>query len=430
MLLLIALVALTPRAWAQEAQVVDRIAAVVGNEAILASEIDEQLFILYPQGKGLPDDPAALQKIRRDILNDLIANQLLLYQARRDTLIRVTEEDVDKAVDELVRNTRGRYTSEPDFLRDLQVAGFQTIEEWRSWLRDQQRDALTLDQMKSMLEGRGKLKTVVPTEQEMHEFFESRRGQQQRPETITLQQIILAPQPTDAAKLAAFTKADSIAKELRAGADFATAARRFSMDPGSKEQGGSLNWFRRGVMHPDFERVAFGYKPGVISDPVETPFGYHVIQVQRVQAAEVQARHILIIPDLGPAEVDSARRLANDIVVRLRAGASFDSMQVRYHDDAETKDLERFPVSRLPQSYKDALANVPPNEFSGVFELAGPEGTRSKFAVVQVLKREPAGEIQFDDARPEVLRLLTDAMTMRRYIAELQRANNVDIRVP
>ncbi len=92
-------------------------------------------------------------------------------------------------------------------------------------------------------------------------------------------------------------KADSILLELRRGADFAAAAKRFSQDPGSKDQGGALNWFRRGVMVPEFERVAFGLKPGVVSDPVESPFGYHLIQVERVQPAEVQARHILIVPD-------------------------------------------------------------------------------------------------------------------------------------
>ena len=99
--------------------------------------------------------------------------------------------------------------------------------------------------------------------------------------------------------------------ELRRGADFATAARRFSQDPGSKEQGGSLNWFRRGVMVPEFERVAFGLKPGVVSDPVESPFGYHIIQVERVQPGEVQARHILLVPEIDSAHVDSARATAD-----------------------------------------------------------------------------------------------------------------------
>ena len=86
-----------------------------------------------------------------------------------------------------------------------------------------------------------------------------------------------------AEKQRAYALADSIAQALRHGADFAVAARRFSQDPGSREQGGDLGWFRRGPLVPEFERVAFALKPGVISDPVETPFGYHIIQVKRTQ---------------------------------------------------------------------------------------------------------------------------------------------------
>jgi len=63
-------------------------------------------------------------------------------------------------------------------------------------------------------------------------------------------------------------------------------ARRFSQDPGSKDQGGELNWFRRGVMVPEFERVAFALRPGIISDPVETAFGYHIIQLDDVRPAK------------------------------------------------------------------------------------------------------------------------------------------------
>ncbi len=413
-----------------DSTVVDRIVAVVGTRAILASEIDEQLFIRFPQGRGLPTDSAALGAVRRELLDDLITNELLLLEARRDTTIRVTEEEVDAAVDELVKSTRSRYAGDDAFRRDLQVAGFQTQEEWRAWMRDQQRDQLLTQAFTSSLRSRQKLKTVVPTEEEMRKFFEARKGTARRPATVSLRQIIVAPKPRPEERERARAKADSIAREIRAGADFAVAAKRFSQDPGSKDAGGDLNWFRRGVMDPAFERLAFIIKPGVVSDPVETAFGFHIIQVQRVQASEVQARHILIMPEIGPAEVDSARRLAEKLHSAVVAGASFDSLQGRHHDTAEAKELMVVPEDRLPPVYQQAIQGVGPAEVSEVFELAGTGGLPSKFGFVRVLERAPAGDLRFEDSRDEVRSRLTEILTMQRYVDRIRSANYVEIRDP
>ena len=139
--------------------------------------------------------------------------------------------------------------------------------------------------------------------------------------------MVVAPRPTDAAKSRALALADSILIELRKGADFAVAAKRFSADPGSRERGGELGWARRGLFVPEFDRVAFSLKIGVISEPVETPFGYHLIQVMRTQPGEIQVRHILIAAEVTAADVDSAEAHAQQVYAAALAGASFDSLQ-------------------------------------------------------------------------------------------------------
>jgi parvulin-like peptidyl-prolyl isomerase len=103
---------------------------------------------------------------------------------------------------------------------------------------------------------------------------------------------------------AALERAESILQRIRDGEDFATLARRYSEDPGSRNSGGEYV-FGHGKMTPAFEAAAFALEPGEVSDIVETPFGYHIIKTEEyinrgTPQEEVRARHILIKAQTGP----------------------------------------------------------------------------------------------------------------------------------
>jgi peptidyl-prolyl cis-trans isomerase SurA len=410
--------------------VVDRVVAVVGNRPVLASQVDEELFSRQAQGANLPTAPEQLDSVRREVVSSIVDEELLVQQAARDTAIQVTDQEVADGVEQQVRKVRGNFTSEVDYRNELKKAGFQTPEEYRRWLTDQQRRAALQNRLIDGLRSNGKLKPVAPTEQEMRKFFEHQKGNLgSRPATISFRQIVVSPKPSAAAKARARAQADSIVLELRGGADFATAARRFSQDSASADQGGSLNWFRRGVMVPEFERVAFALKPGVVSDPVESPFGFHIIQVERTQPAEVQARHILLTPALDSANLDSARTLAARLSALVAKGASFDSLQRIYHDPSGgEREADNVPADKLPEAYAKAIANADSGAVVPVFTLKG-AGGREQFVVLRVTGRRSQGEIRYEDVKDRIRQQLGQELAIRRYIDQLRKTTYVEMRI-
>ena len=422
--------AAVPRAVAQEPHrdLVDRVLAVVGNRPVLGSQVDEQLFtMISQQSVKAPETSADTAALRKQIVSDIIDDELMVQEAQRDTAIKVTDQEVADGVEQTIRNIRGRFKTEPEYRQELLKAGFGTPEEYRRYLNDQTRREFFRNKLLQKLKEGGKMKPVAPTEKEMHDFFELQKGQLgKRPATISFKEIVIAPKPTEEAKTRARALADSLVGELRKGADFATAAKRFSQD-GSKDQGGDLGWNRRGGWVPEFERVAFSLKPGVISDPVESPFGFHIIQVQRVQPGEVQARHILLMPEVTQANVDSASRLADGAYRALIAGAPIDSLQRLFHNTADQREATDVPLAKLDSAYVRAVANADSGAILKPFPLATAD-TRTKFVVLKLLDRRPEGDVRYADVHETVRSRLAEILATRRFLDQLRRATFVDLR--
>src|SRR5256714_11134976 len=116
---------------AATAHAVDRVVAVVGTKPILASQVEEQLVLAQSQGAKIPEDSAARDAARRQILSQMVDEELLVQQAERDTTIKVTDQEVQEAVEQTVQNVRKQFSSIPEFQAQLRAAGFVSEEEWR-----------------------------------------------------------------------------------------------------------------------------------------------------------------------------------------------------------------------------------------------------------------------------------------------------------
>ena len=247
---------------------------------------------------------------------------------------------------------------------------------------------------------------------------------------VSFRQIIVAPKASAEAKARARAKAESLLVEIKKGGDFEQIAKRESMDPGTKQLGGDLGWNRRGGgLVPEFEGMMFALRPGEVSPVIETAFGYHIIKVDRVQSAEVKARHILIAPVIDSADVAAARVEADTVAAQWRRGVPYDTLVAKHHDATEEKGvLQPYPRDSLPASYSAALTGAKAGQITEPFQLANPRG-QPKFAVLQVVTATDAGEYKESEIREQIRAQLSEERSIRQLLDEMRKQTYVSIRM-
>jgi peptidyl-prolyl cis-trans isomerase SurA len=416
-------------------QTLDRMVAVVGTRPILLSEVLEELNALRQQGQVVPPDSAGQVAVMRKVINDMIDNEVVIAIAKQFKA-DATDEDVAKQVDERYNDATKRFKSDAEFRDALRRDGFGTPEDYRRTLREQAKRYKLQQMGYDSLKAHGRLSAPVQvTEAEVNTAFEAAKGRlPKKPATVSFRQIVIAPRASDPERMKALAKAESLVVEIRAGADFASVAKRESMDVASKELGGDLGWARRGSgFVPEFERAIFDPRniPGQMVPIVETSFGFHVIKVDRIQPAEVKSRHILIMPKLDTNDVKRAHALADTVLQKWSSGAvSFDSLSSRYHDRAEEKSVpDGFPVDSLPEIYRNAMNGVAVRGYSKPFEIPDPRQGLPKIGIVQVTERSEGGDYTVADYKDRIRSQLTQEKQIRRMLDQLRRDQYVRIMI-
>lgn len=409
---------------------VDGIVAVVGTTPILRSDVEERLAQARAAGQKMPDDSAGQQLMLKGILDAIIDEELLVQKAKEEK-VEVADNDVNADVDKRMQTIRARFTTEKEFRDELKRSGFGTVDEFRRWLADQSRRNQLQQKLFEKLRTDGKIAPASVTPAEVDEFFAKNSSQLQKlPATVTLRQIVVAPKPSPKEDSVAIAKAESLYVEIQKGGDFEQIAKRESMDPSTKELGGDLGWRRRGDFVPEFDRVYFGMRPGVVSPPIKTVFGYHLIRVDRVQPAEVKGRHILIRPKLDSADIQAARLEAADVAKQWRAGVAFDTLRVKHHDPSEESSIPQpFPQSQLPQEYQTAIAGHKANDILDPFVIEDKTRGTPKFFVVQIVTISAEHEPTVADWREKIRDQLSEEKAIRRYLDGLRKESYVSIRI-
>ena len=336
----------------EEGQTIDKIVAVVGNEIITQSDIEGSVAMLSQQDPSLdPNDP----ETKKQVLDALINDKLIVMKAKEDSVV-VTEEEIEQRMQFELNKLIQYYGSKT---RLENVYGL-SIEQLKSEIRSQIENKLLAEKLTQQ-----KFMDIKVTPREVEEFYEEYKDSiPQIPDQVEIYHIVKTVEPDIGAKEDVFNLAKSVRDSILAGGDFAEFAARYSDDQQTAGSGGELPWFSRGKLYREFEEAAFALGKGEISMPVETPFGFHLIQTLGKTEDSVHTRHILFKVGGTSTDDDKAKEFLAELKQKAEDGEkSFEELAKAYSDEKETKGfggkLGKFTINQIPKSIKSVIMELP-----------------------------------------------------------------------
>ncbi len=307
-----------------QSQNLDKVVAVVGNNIILLSELNQQYAIYLNQGN--PADP----KAKCYFLQQMLVQKLLKQQAEIDSIV-VEESQVDEELDKRMRYQINRMGGQDRLEQFLQ----KSVLQYKDEMRPDVREGLIAQKMQAKI-----TENAAVTPLEVKKYFDS-YPKDSLPDIgaeVEVGEIVLNPKLTKAEKQRYHDKLDAIRLRIKSGEDFAFLAKTYSEDPGSASEGGDYGFIDRQTMVKEFTAWAFKLKAGELSPVFETEYGYHILQVLERRGEQSHVRHILIRPQTTPQSMERTKLKADSIYKEIVSNKlPFATAASLYSDNKETQ---------------------------------------------------------------------------------------------
>ena len=378
-----ALSAVTVSAQKYSDGIVDKTIAVVGNEVITISQLEEEVQMMMAY--GMMSDKSG----RCEILEQMMASKLFLMQARVDSL-EVNNDMVETELRSRMDNVRTQLGGDEAVEEYFKKPLHKLRQEWRSAITDQ---TLTQQMQQEIAK---KVPELTPYDVQQYVDGTDKADLPMVPMKYQLSQICIYPD-REAANLAVKERLLAIRERILNGEKFATLARIYSQDPGSARKGGELGMASKSIFWPAFSDAAMALKPGIVSQIVETPDGFHIIEVLEKKGDMFNARHILLKPEYTIEDRDKAFKTLDSLKTELANGAVTFELAARfYSQDPATRTnggqmadpmsgSSYFDIDQLkPQDYA-AVKNLNVGDVSAPVESLDNEG-RSGNTVYKIIK--------------------------------------------
>lgn len=379
-----------PSAEDAKKSIIDEVIWVVGDEAILKSDVEALRLQGEAEGMKWDSNPDA------KLVEQLAIQKLFLHQAALDS-IEVTESEIAEGVEERINY----WISLPQIGTRERLEAYQkkSIAQMRLDMHDEYKNQMLTQRMQQKL-----VEDIKITPAEVRAYFKDMPADSLPliPTMVEVEIITMAPRVEQ-------EEINRVKNELRdytervtnGTTSFATLARMYSEDPGSARQGGELGYMGRGVLDPTFAGVAFNLTdPKKISKIVETEFGYHIIQLIDRRGDRINVRHILLKPKISADAVAKTEARLDSVANDIRAGKfTFEAAASVISDDKDTKNnnglmanslnnvrTSRFAMRQLPTEVARVVDTLQVNQVSAPFTMVNSKG-KMVCAIVKLKSR-------------------------------------------
>ncbi|MBD3322062.1 MAG: hypothetical protein GF350_13270, partial [Chitinivibrionales bacterium] len=267
-------------------ELLDGIAAVVGDSVILVSEL-EAYTLLTMNRRGIRPDSIDIETFQKQVLDELIDGKVFLVRAEKDTNIVVREEEVEDALDRQIKAILNENnTTLEELEQELVRTNNMNLQEFKSQMRRGIKEQLLKQKVQQLY-----VASTSVTRSDVEKFYEEYKDSlPSAGKSARLSKLSISYSPSDSIRQAAYERITSLKERLDNGEDFAELASQFSDGPNAVE-GGDLGWIEKGTLSElAFEEKAFSLEPGEVSEIFETRIGFHIVKAEARKNQQVRVR--------------------------------------------------------------------------------------------------------------------------------------------
>ena len=315
----------------QQSILLDEIAAVVDDKVVLLSDVVLAANALAAEEDVDPfTNPSKYKKLLLKSSESMIEQLVIIRMAEIDS-VTVLEKDVDRALERQVQNIISQSGSEE---AAEQILG-RKISDFKRSYKDDMEGKLIAEKYTGDL-----TRSIEITRPEVEDFFRTYKDSiPSFPKRHKVRHILVEIKPSEESSQKTELKALNILEEINQGLSFDEAAKKYSEDPGSKDNGGYLGFVPRGTFVKEFEKAAFTLAINTISNPIKTQFGFHLIEVLERSGEKVSVRHILLRTEVGDEDKAKTYKTVSDLSKKINTKDNFILEAKEQSNDEATKDI-------------------------------------------------------------------------------------------